>query len=505
MSYKKYQKKIISAKSLVKKKLKNFVLCHGVFDLVHPGHLRHFFHAKEKAKILVVSITSDQYINKGVYRPFVNEKLRSLNLAALEVVDFVIINDNPDALPLLKKLKPNFFAKGFDYSSRSNKKTLAEEQLLSSYGGELIFTPGNVMFSSSNFIDEKKINLDVEKIEFLLKEKKITLNELETTVEKFKNIQATVVGDTIVDQQIYCHHTITQNKTPTLNLSYEHNKKFVGGAAIVARHIRAAGAKVKFISFSGKDSDTSFVVKELNKDKIQNTIFTNSKRTTNLKQSIYSKKYNLLKISKTNKENLSQIELADLVKELKKIKSGILLFSDFRHGIFDSTTIPILCKNIKKDIIKIADSQVATRWGNIADFKNFDLIAPNENEARFATSDQDSNISSLSRKLFKISNCKNLILKLGENGALCVKKNHNKYESYLLPSMVSKLVDPIGSGDALLAYSSLAFAITKCHARAGLIGTIAAACKIEVQGNMTVKKKDVINKIRKLKTELNLN
>ena len=213
MSYKKYQKKIISAKSLVKKKLKNFVLCHGVFDLVHPGHLRHFFHAKEKAKILVVSITSDQYINKGVYRPFVNEKLRSLNLAALEVVDFVIINDNPDALPLLKKLKPNFFAKGFDYSSRSNKKTLAEEQLLSSYGGELIFTPGNVMFSSSNFIDEKKINLDVEKIEFLLKEKKITLNELETTVEKFKNIQATVVGDTIVDQQIYCHHTITQNKT----------------------------------------------------------------------------------------------------------------------------------------------------------------------------------------------------------------------------------------------------------------------------------------------------
>ena len=159
----------------------------------------------------------------------------------------------------------------------------------------------------------------------------------------------------------------------------------------------------------------------------------------------------------------------------------------------------------KKNIIKIADSQVATRWGNIADFKNFDLIAPNENEARFATSDQDSNISSLSRKLFKISNCKNLILKLGENGALCVKKNHNKYESYLLPSMVSKLVDPIGSGDALLAYSSLAFAITKCHARAGLIGTIAAACKIEVQGNMPVKKKDVINKIRKLKTELNLN
>jgi len=506
MSYKKYQKKIISVENLVKKKLKKIVLCHGVFDLVHPGHLRHFFFAKERSKTLVVSVTSDQYINKGLYRPFVNEKLRSLNLAALEVVDFVIINDSPDPLSLLKKLKPSFFAKGFDYSSRLNKKTLAEENLVRSYGGKIIFTPGDVMFSSSKFINEKKINLDTEKLQFVLKEKKITLTELENIIEKFKTIEATVVGDIIVDQQIYCHHTMTQNKTPTLNLSYEHSKKFVGGAAIVAKHLRAAGAKVKFISFSGKDSNTNFIVRELKKDRIQNIIFKNLTRITNLKQSIYSKNYNLLKISRTNKESLTHNELENLIKELKKIKSGVLLFSDFRHGIFDSTTIPILSKNINKNIIKVADSQVASRWGNISDFKNFDLITPNENEARFSTSDQNSNISSLSRKLFKISNCKNMILKLGEHGALCVKKIKNElHESYLLPSLVSKLTDPIGSGDALLAYSSLTFAITKCHARAGLMGTIAAACKIEVQGNIPVKNLEVINKIKKLKVELNIN
>jgi rfaE bifunctional protein kinase chain/domain len=361
------------------------------------------------------------------------------------------------------------------------------------------------MFSSSKFIDEKKVNLDIEKLEFLLAEKKISFDELEKILQKFKNIKVSVVGDTIIDQQIYCHHTITQNKTPTLNLSYENNKKFVGGAAIVAKHLRAAGAEVRFISFSGKDSDTNFIIKELKKDQIKNTIFIDPKRVTNLKQSIYSKNYNLLKISKTNKQSLNQKELAELVKELKKIKNGLIIFSDFRHGIFDRTTIPVLSKNIKKNIIKIADSQVASRWGNISDFKSFDLITPNENEARFSTSDQDSNISSLSRKLFKISNCKNMILKLSENGALCVQKKSGKFESYLIPSLVNKLVDPIGSGDALLAYSSLAFAVTKCHARAGLIGTIAAACKIELQGNIPIKNIDVINKIKKLKAELNLN
>ena len=81
--------------SSIKKKHKNekVILCHGVFDVVHPGHLRHFLFAKSKADILVVSCTSDQYINKGIYRPHVPEKLRAFNLAVLEMIDYVIIDN----------------------------------------------------------------------------------------------------------------------------------------------------------------------------------------------------------------------------------------------------------------------------------------------------------------------------------------------------------------------------------------------------------------------------
>ena len=66
--------------------------------MVHPGHVRHLIYAKSKADILVVSITADKYIQKGMYRPFVPENLRAINLAAFEMVDYVIVDDNK--LPL---------------------------------------------------------------------------------------------------------------------------------------------------------------------------------------------------------------------------------------------------------------------------------------------------------------------------------------------------------------------------------------------------------------------
>ena len=91
-------KKIISFNNLEKhfKKLKKkkTILCHGVFDIVHPGHIRHFAHCKQKADILIVSLTKDIFIKKGTYRPMVPQDLRAFNLSSLELVDFVVIDQN---------------------------------------------------------------------------------------------------------------------------------------------------------------------------------------------------------------------------------------------------------------------------------------------------------------------------------------------------------------------------------------------------------------------------
>ena len=132
-------------------------MCHGTFDLVHPGHLRHLMYARGKADILVASLTSDAHISKANYRPFVPQMLRAMNLAALEVVDYVIIDENPTPLENIAFLQPDFFAKGYEYFDGPggiHPKTQEEMDVISSYGGEMIFTPGDVVFSSSRFIEQ---------------------------------------------------------------------------------------------------------------------------------------------------------------------------------------------------------------------------------------------------------------------------------------------------------------------------------------------------------------
>jgi len=89
------------------------IMCHGTFDLVHPGHVRHLMYAKSKADLLVASLTCDAHIQKANFRPFVPQQLRAMNLAALDVVDYVIIDDNPTPLENLSYLQPDYFAKGY--------------------------------------------------------------------------------------------------------------------------------------------------------------------------------------------------------------------------------------------------------------------------------------------------------------------------------------------------------------------------------------------------------
>ena len=111
---------------------------------------------------------------------------------------------------------------------------------------------------------------------------------------------------------------------------------------------------------------------------------------------------------------------------IKKHKKGIVIFSDFRHGIFSKESIKKLKDSINKNVFKVGDSQVASRWGNILDFSNFDLITPNEREARFALADQDSSIRPLATKLYNKSNCKTLIFKLGSKGILTLRRKFSK-------------------------------------------------------------------------------
>ena len=131
-------------------------MCHGTFDLVHPGHIRHLLYAKSKGDLLIASLTADAHIAKANFRPFVPQELRAFNLAALEVVDYVVIDPDPTPIVNIGIIKPDYFAKGYEYTKdKIHPRTAEEKVAIEAYGGEMIFTPGDIIYSSSRLIESE--------------------------------------------------------------------------------------------------------------------------------------------------------------------------------------------------------------------------------------------------------------------------------------------------------------------------------------------------------------
>jgi rfaE bifunctional protein kinase chain/domain/rfaE bifunctional protein nucleotidyltransferase chain/domain len=496
-------KTIIELHKILKKKTNKKILCHGNFDVVHPGHIRHLLYAKSKADILVVSITPDKFIKKGIYRPHIPQNLRALNLAALEFVDYVIIDNHAKPINLIKKIKPNFFAKGYEYNALDlHEDSEIEMKTVNAYGGEMIFTPGDVVYSSTKLINKTLPNIDEEKILNVMEENKIKIDDLKKNLEKYKSKKIHVVGDTIID--IYTRTTVIggQIKTPTLSVLHQKQDKYIGGAAIVAQHLKAAGADVTFTTILGNDEYKNFVIKNLKEKKIKINPIIISSRPTTSKNVIIAGGHRLLKIDNVDNQPVNEIVIEKISKIIKKVKADCVVLSDFRHGIFHVNSIKKICKSIPSKTIMVADSQVATRWGNITDFKKFDIIFPNEREARFCLGDQDSNISSLCRRLLKESKCKNLILKLGEKGLYGVSGNNAKY-SFVLPAISKSIKDPVGAGDSLLAYTTLSFLAGCTLAESSIMGSLAAGAACEYDGNKPISKKVMLQKIIQLNKLIN--
>jgi cytidyltransferase-like protein len=505
-----YRHKIKSAQELrdiigSRPRSKSVIMCHGVFDVVHPGHIRHLLYAKSKADLLIASITADHHITKGVHRPHVPQDLRAVNLAAFEVVDYVVIDKNPTPLENIRLIEPDYFAKGFEYTATGMPaKTAEEAEVIGAYGGEIIFTPGDIVYSSSNLIDLAPPAIKLEKLQILMERNGITFDKLRRTLDAMEGHQVHVVGDTIVDSYTHCAMVGGNTKTPTMSVLFERKVDYVGGAGIVAKHLAAAGGRVTFSTVLGEDSYRDFVVDDLKGADIEvNAVIDRSRPTVN-KNAIVVGGYRLLKVDTLDNRSISDQILEDITRSVRDVPTDAVVFSDFRHGLFNRRTIPQLVQALPDRCFRVADSQVASRWGNITDFQGFDLITPNEREARFALGDQDSGIRPLASNLYDAARCRLLILKLGERGVLaCCSADHESLDSFfVIDSFVDRLVDAVGAGDALLAYATLAMLAVGDAGIATILGSMAAALECECDGNIPVTADDLRSRIDAIERQM---
>ena len=209
-----------------------------------------------------------------------------------------------------------------------------------------------------------------------------SFKDLKITIKNLKKHSVHVIGDTIVDSYTRTSLIGGQTKTPTLSVLKKSQDDYIGGAAIVARHLAATGAKVYFSTVLGDDSLKNFVIDGLKNDKVAILPIIDNTRPTTNKNVIISSGYRLLKVDTLDNRPIFKKHMEQISKHIKKSNAKSIVFSDFRHGIFNKQSIPLFTASINPNVLKVADSQVASRWGNITEFKEFDIITPNEREAR---------------------------------------------------------------------------------------------------------------------------
>ena len=148
---------------------KKIILCHGVFDVLHYGHIAHLNQAKNFGDVLVVSITDDAFVDKGPDRPIFSSLIRAKTILNLEAVDYVVISKSPNALGVLSQIKPNIYVKDKEYQSKDNiffKNFILEKKFLKKINCKIKFTD-QIKYSSSNLANLRFNNFDEQQITYL--------------------------------------------------------------------------------------------------------------------------------------------------------------------------------------------------------------------------------------------------------------------------------------------------------------------------------------------------
>ena len=464
----------------------------GSFNVLHPGHLRLLRFARECGDRLIVAVNSDRVGGAGAHVP---EQLRLESVQSISWVSEAFLLDEP-VTQVIDRLRPSIVVKGREHESNFNP----ELEVLERYGGKLLFSSGEAVFSSIDLIRKEFFQPALRSAslprEYLARHG-IHPARLGELLQGFEKLKVCVAGDLIIDEYITCQPLGMSQEDPTIVVTPIDKTIFIGGAGIVAAHAAGLGASVKLVSVTGNDVGREFALEALATDGVIARLLVDESRPTTLKQRYRSQGKSLLRVSHLHQRAipaaLQKLFLAEMEHALDQ--ADLLVFSDFNYGCLPQALVDQIVPMAKsRGVLLAADSQSSSQNGDIGRFKGMDLLTPTEHEARISTRNREDGLVVLAEQLRNQSSARNIFLKLGEEGLLihAWEVEGDEWLTDRIGALNGAPKDVAGAGDSLLIASALTLAARGSVWEAACLGSLAAALQVGRVGNTPIRAAELL-------------
>jgi rfaE bifunctional protein nucleotidyltransferase chain/domain len=463
-------------------------LCHGVFDVVHLGHIRHIQAARSEGDVVMVTITADRHVNKGPGRPIFPEGMRAEMLATLSTVEWVGISQSPGAEPILEIIRPDIYVKGSDYENPEDDvtgKINAERDAVERHGGRITFTR-EVTFSSSSLVNRYFDIYDPPLRDYLQKIRDGGgAARLPSLIDRIQDMHVVLVGDTIVDEYQYVSALGKSSKENIVATLFKHREQFAGGVIAAANHVASFCKSVEVVTtLGGEDYPREFIQSHI-RPNVTLTPFRIEGRPTTRKLRYVElgylhKLFEVYTMEDTPLDAVDRGEIDRITAE-RVSRADVVIVTDFGHGMIAPSTIATLIANSKFLAVNAQSNSGNHGYNLITKYPRADYICIDAPEARLAATDKFSDIESVIAKSLRGKiDCDNMIITHGSYGCYPFSARAGVTR---VPAFTKTVVDTVGAGDAFLTITAPLVAAGADIEDVAFIGNAAGAIKVGIVGH----------------------
>lgn len=498
-----YRRKIVPLDALLprleaaRRAGRTIVQCHGCFDLVHPGHVRYLQFARNQGDVLVVSITGDAAIDKGDQRPYIPQELRAENLAALAFVDYVVIDPNPSACQLLVTIRPDVYVKGQEYATSNHAGFLAERAAVEANGGRVVFSSGDVVFSSSRLIDAVRPDLELEqrRLAAVCQRHALSVESTRRYLSALRRKRLLVVGDSVVDRYILCEADSIAGDAPVMSLRSLDRKNFLGAAAAVAAQVRALGAATTFVTAVAEDEPSHWLIEQLELAGVD-VVSVPGRTNVAIRTRYLVDEQKLFRVddgATCPLDSITERRAADAILDHVRGADGAIL-CDAGYGTMTSGLLQRLGGTFHQRCPLLVGA-VSDHRGDLTILRHLSLCVASERRLRSALGDSATGLSAVVHRLLQVTQSHRAMITLGKRGTVTFDRPSQdpsssewsgRLRSEYVPALADRPRDRLGSLESVVAAGAAALTVGATLMQAAYLAMATAAIQVERLGTSSI-------------------